>query len=97
MYILLAAATIHEIRPAQDFLNGNQFTVNNNRYQVVVTGVGSIAASYSLTSAIKMEKPDLIIAAGIAGSFDRSQHIGKVVLVNEELQPMKQPPQQTVH
>lgn len=85
MYILLTAATIHEIRPAHDFLNANQFTVNNNRYQVLITGVGSVAACYSLTSAIRMEKPDLIIAAGIAGSFDRSHDIGKVVLVNEEV------------
>jgi futalosine hydrolase len=85
MYILLAAATIHEIRPSVDFLKANQFTTNHNRYQVLITGVGSVAAAYSLTSFIKLEKPDLVIAAGIGGSFDPRYDIGTVVLINEEV------------
>ena len=31
------------------------------------------------------EKPDLIIQAGIAGTFDKKMHLGKVVTVNNEI------------
>ena len=47
-------------------------------------GVGMLASAFSLSKLVFEEKPDLVIQAGIAGSFMPSQPLGKVVVVNEE-------------
>jgi futalosine hydrolase len=75
MQILLVAATSMEIapflqaRPAADFL---------------ITGVGSPSAIYHLTKRLHQIDYDLVIQAGIAGSFDASIPLGQVILVKED-------------
>ena len=75
MQILLVAATAMEIapflqqRPAADFL---------------ITGVGSHSAIYHLTKRLQQIDYDLVIQAGIAGSFTKSITLGEVVLVRED-------------
>ena len=75
MQILLVAATAMEIapflqqRPAADFL---------------ITGVGCPAAIYHLTKRLHQIDYDLVIQAGIAGSFKRSINPGDVVVVRED-------------
>jgi futalosine hydrolase len=48
------------------------------------SGVGMLAAAVSLTKTIMEEKPDLVIQIGIAGTFDESINLGKVVCIKEE-------------
>lgn len=48
------------------------------------SGVGLLAASFSITRLIYEEKPDLIIQLGIAGCFDSKMELGKVVIVKED-------------
>ncbi len=48
------------------------------------SGVGLLAASFSITRLIYEEKPDFIIQLGIAGCFDTKMDLGKVVIVKED-------------
>src|ERR1700754_1952718 len=79
MHILLAAATPFEIQPTIDYLAKKaSFGVHP-----LVTGVGSLATTWSLMRQIDSNRPDLIIQAGIAGCFT-GRKAGDVVVVREE-------------
>ena len=84
MYILVAAATDAEIKPfverQADFTGKLPVEV-----KVLITGVGSLAATFSLTSSLLQRKPDLVVQAGIAGSFDATLLPGTVVVVGDEV------------
>jgi futalosine hydrolase len=75
MQILLVAATAFEIapflsaKPAADFL---------------VTGLGTAEAVYHITKRLQQIDYDLVIQAGIAGSFTASLPLGEVVMVKED-------------
>jgi len=82
MNIVIVSATSIEtdrikqsITPA--FANGLQVSF-------YVSGVGILSTCYSLTKMLFEQKPDLIIQAGIAGSFDTTVALGSVVAVKEE-------------
>lgn len=79
--ILLTAATAAEIAPTRQNLRTQTplFEVNT-----CTTGVGICAATFGLTEALTSGKYDLVIAAGIAGSFDRSLPLGAVVRVTRD-------------
>jgi len=75
MQILLIAATASEIEP---------FTVVNDQVDVLITGVGSPSTIYHLLKRIHQVDYDLIIQAGIAGSFNSSMLLGQPVLVKQD-------------
>lgn len=81
MKILLTAATEAEIAPTLHALanRGSAFDV-----QTCITGVGICAATFGLSQALFSGKPDLVITAGIAGSFDRSLLLGTVVQITRD-------------
>ncbi|HTR30525.1 MAG TPA: futalosine hydrolase [Puia sp.] len=79
MHILLAAATTFEIQPALDYLPA----LGPHRISSLITGVGGLPASVSLMRQIDRDRPDLLIQAGIAGSFNQSAP-GQVVVVRDE-------------
>jgi futalosine hydrolase len=85
MYILIAAATSSEINTTAEWLTGSGGRVNENRAEVLITGIGGTITAYNLLKHISGRKPDLIIQAGIAGSFSENYGPGSVVLVNEEV------------
>lgn len=77
MKIIVTAATSFEIQPTmQAFANSN--------VQFQVTGIGMLATAVSLTKLVLLEKPDIVIQAGIAGAFNANLPLGKVVAVNTE-------------
>lgn len=84
MYILLTAATAFEIDPIFDYLEKQDFKVGENEVGIQVTGIGSLMTTYELTKATIQLKPDFILQAGIAGSFDSRLVPPEVVLVGEE-------------
>jgi len=45
----------------------------------LVSGVGMVSTAISVTNALKSKRYDLVINAGIAGSFNRSLELGDVV------------------
>ncbi|MDP4214799.1 MAG: futalosine hydrolase, partial [Bacteroidota bacterium] len=84
MYILLASATAPEIQPLCSFLERSSFLPGGHETSVVTTGVGSLAATYSLTHSLIARRPDLVIMAGIAGCFT-DKRAGDLVVVGEEV------------
>jgi futalosine hydrolase len=85
MKIALAAATRKEIEPVQQYLAERVYLKGHHRFSVVLTGVGLMGTTYSLTRAWTLDKPDMAIQAGIAGSFHPLYSPGMVVAVREEL------------
>ena len=80
MIILLAAATTFEIQPAIDALpaGGEGLDV-----RPLITGVGAMAAAWSIMGQLDKGRPGLVIQAGIAGCLT-GQSPGKVFTVGED-------------
>ena len=70
MKILVVAATELEVQP---------FIKENKNCDVLITGVGIPATVYHLTKKILENKYDVIIQAGIAGTFTKKIKRGDVV------------------
>lgn len=81
MYVLIAAATKMEVQPTLNYLEKLNFLINDKKIEMLTTGVGGISTAYFLTSQIEDRRPDLIIQAGLAGSFHDSIPLGAVVSV----------------
>lgn len=80
MKILLCAATEMEIAPTIQFLNTHRF----DGIEILITGPGLMNTTYALTKSVLVNRPDLIIQAGIAGTFESKQALGIVVAVKSE-------------
>ncbi len=85
MEILLIAATNFEIQPTINYLADRDCLIGNNRFEVLITGIGSMSTAYWLTKTIEKKRPGLLIQAGVAGSYSDSYPPGSLVLVNEEV------------
>ena len=75
MQILLVAATEPEIAP---------FLQEKQQVDFLITGVGCPVTIYHLTKRLQQIDYDLVIQAGIAGSFDQSMPLGEVLLVRQD-------------
>lgn len=80
MNCLIIAATPIEIAPFLDYFNSN----NKKNIDILITGIGLTATTYSLMRQLRIKKPDLIIQAGVGGCFDTQIPLGKVVVVKQE-------------
>jgi futalosine hydrolase len=85
MDILLTAATNFEIQPTINYLADRDCLIGSHRFEVLITGIGSMSTAYWLTKTIDKHRPDLLIQAGIGGSFSPDYPPGALVLVNEEV------------
>ncbi|MBU0764926.1 MAG: futalosine hydrolase [Bacteroidetes bacterium] len=89
---LIVAATGMELSPVTDVLEHvndadefrTRYNYAGNRVDILITGIGSVATACHLTRLLQYEQYDLLINAGIAGSFTRTLKIGDVVNVIEE-------------
>ena len=81
MQILLCAATEMEIKGSLDFIRAN----NLKEVDVLITGVGLTAATYSLTKKIITSRPQFVLQAGIAGNLNDSLPLSKIVIVENEM------------
>jgi futalosine hydrolase len=92
MKILFASATRFELSPFLKNLkedpdnSGSIFHYNWNGIDVdhITTGLGTTFTTYSLVKALQLCNYDLVINAGIAGSFSEQIPIGTVVNVKSE-------------
>ena len=75
MQILLIAATEAEINP---------FTTVNTKIDVLITGLGVPSTIYHLQKRIQQMEYDIVIQAGIAGSFNSSLLLGQTVFVKQD-------------
>jgi len=85
MEILLTAATNFEIQPTINYLAERDCLIGRNRFDVLITGIGIMSTAYWLTKTIHHRRPQLLIQAGVGGSYDAAFQPGSLVLVNEEL------------
>ncbi|MDB5200269.1 MAG: futalosine hydrolase [Chitinophagaceae bacterium] len=76
MKILLVASTQLEIEP---------FIKLNNNIDILICGVGIPSTVYQLTKKLLQEKYDLVIQAGIAGSFSKKIKNGDVIAVEQDV------------
>lgn len=91
MKILLIAATAGEIQPFREYLHAGKtliapdtYMLNSSTIEIQVTGIGLVATAYNLGRLLTSHKYDLVIQAGVGGSFDRSIPLGDVVTVNND-------------
>ncbi|GAA4462140.1 futalosine hydrolase [Nemorincola caseinilytica] len=75
MKLLVVAATAAEIAP---------FLAQCPDADVLITGVGMVATTYALTRRLATTRYDLVIQAGVGGSFDESIPLGEVVFVTAD-------------
>jgi futalosine hydrolase len=81
MNLLIAAATSIEIRPFLQVIKAKKRLPD---IDILITGIGLTASTYSLTKQFALKKPGLVIQAGVAGCFDLSVQLGEVVMVKQE-------------
>ena len=82
MSILLCAATEGELKPTLGFLQEKNL---QNVVEVLITGVGLTAATYSLTRRLAVQRPSLVIQAGVAGALNLELGLAEVVWVRSEV------------
>jgi futalosine hydrolase len=80
MQLLLCAATEFEIGPTIELIRKE----NIKGVDVLITGIGLMASTYSLTRSVLQKKPDFILQAGIAGCLDAQLPLTKLVVVQQE-------------
>jgi len=85
MKIVVAAATNQELEPLRVYLSERLYLKSHHKINLLITGVGLLNTSYSLTRYMYRERPDLAIQAGIAGSFSPLYPPQSVVVVKEEI------------
>jgi futalosine hydrolase len=83
MIILLAAATTFEIQPTIDALGNISSEARGLEVRPLITGVGAMAAAWSVIRQIDRDRPALIVQAGIAGCLT-GRPLGEVVVANED-------------
>ena len=77
MQTLVIAATAKEIAPFIEHLWQN----TTPPVDILITGIGLTATTNSLTRQFYINRPDLVIQAGIAGCFDKEISLGTVMYV----------------
>lgn len=80
--ILVAAATAKEINTFIQSIRKGQLSKNN--IDVLVSGIGLTASTFHFTKQLRLKKYDLVIQAGVAGSFDLKIPLGAVVAVKQD-------------
>lgn len=76
MRLLIVVATEMEVRP---FLSGS--SAQYPLCSVLVTGVGMVATAYALGTYLASNPVDIVLNAGIAGSFEGDLPLGSLVRV----------------
>jgi futalosine hydrolase len=93
--ILLVAATSQEINdlfrnsPIHDTYTGNLVLMQYDKhlFDLLITGPGMVATAFYMGQWLALKQYDLIINAGIAGSFNPALQVGQVVNVVSDCFP----------
>jgi len=80
--VLIVAATAFEIQSSIEWLEKQN--IDSTIIKILITGIGTPSTMFSTMKSIANVKPELIIQAGIAGTFNQTIRIGEVVLVESE-------------
>jgi futalosine hydrolase len=86
MNILMVSATDMETAPFRDaYLSKSATAFKGIEISFLTTGIGMLATAARLTASLKQSAPDLIIQAGIAGSFSNKHALGSVYRIASEV------------
>ncbi len=77
MKILVVAATRAEILPSLPFLE-------ERGIPYLITGIGMVATTYSLTKRLLEDAVDMVVQVGIGGILDRSARLGEVYQISTD-------------
>ena len=80
MQLLVCASTEFELRPTIEFVQKEKI----QGVDILITGVGMMATTYTLTTHILNKRPDFILQAGVAGCLDQGLPLTKIVLIENE-------------
>jgi len=83
MHLLLLSATEIEISDTASWLNNHTPGLNALKPKLLIGGIGQLQTAYALQNRIRLEKPGLIIQAGIAGA-SAEVDIGTVYAIGSE-------------
>lgn len=94
MKLLIVSATAGEITPLLQYLGNDAgaawpdglvkaFIRDGKEIHICITGVGMVATTYALTKALH-EQYDLVLQAGVGGSFDSSIGLGELVFITSD-------------
>src|SRR5882724_9666727 len=84
MNCLLVAATSFEIAPFLDKWTQNKDRHGALQLDILVSGIGLTASTWSITRQLQLKKYDWAVQAGIAGCFDRQLPLGSVVSISRD-------------
>jgi len=84
MHILLVSATKFEIQSFLSLLENEKHQLNGKTIDVLITGVGQIGTTYNLLTNLQNKKADVVIQAGVAGSFADQVTLGETVLIRQD-------------
>ncbi|MFD0795653.1 futalosine hydrolase [Mucilaginibacter litoreus] len=87
MRVLFVAATPFEVKSLKSALlnlppTGSE--LSTNKFKLIISGVGMVATAYTLGKELSINKYDLAVNLGIAGSFDRTIPLGDIVEIIED-------------
>lgn len=85
MRLLLIAATPFEIASATRFLAGQPPALQGHEVQQLITGIGSTATAFALGKELQTNNYQLVIQAGVAGSFIAAQEKELRVVTRDRL------------
>ena len=80
--ILVTAATAKEIDPFIAAVREGGF--GNRNIDILVSGIGLTASTYHLAKQLQLKKYNLVIQAGVAGSFDLQMPLGAIVAIKQD-------------
>ena len=83
MHLLLLSATHFEISETASWINKHTFDLNTLKVKLLIGGVGQLQTTYTLQHWIRLERPGLVIQAGIGGASAKEE-IGKVHVVTSD-------------
>lgn len=84
MHILVIAATPIEISPFLESLRNGLSVEKEIAIDVLITGIGLTASTYTLGKQVQLKRPDLVIQSGVGGCFDRRIPTGSVMAIKQE-------------
>ncbi len=79
---LIISATAKEIAPFLDYFSEHG---KGSNADVLITGAGMTAVTYSLMKQLQVRRPGIIIQAGLCGSFDPTLPLGTVFAIAEDI------------
>ena len=68
MHLLLLSATDTEISETASWLSNHTLGLNALKPKLLIGGIGQLQTAYALQNRIRLERPGLVIQAGIGGS-----------------------------